>query len=428
MRRTITSAAAALAVLALAAPAATATPPGIDPTTGCVYAGQRVQFRSGYATGPVCYSTPDDSDAVTLAPVDPTRTEADLLEVQLWSPLDPDHYMGRGTMATAGMPQDVPMDPRSEAIAANVGTIADRYLPPQFDGWLRTGLNVGGGYGPGDNIPIYMVDSANPHQDLASFSSTDPRVTNFPGIVRVNSGTVPLPDYAQPSEGGDRALAVFDVSTGIWRSYFGAVRGADGSWTYSAGGYWYGDPTSLTPRENYYLSLVQGSSSVVGFSNELTQIGVEELVAQDIDHMVSVTFPDYGPGISFPAKQSDGRITDIPAPVPGQMFTFPDSFDVDAYADANGIDPYTRAIMHAVKDYGGIVTDRNVWSTAFNVESPLGYPPGSAPHATPEGSTALSRTRINTFPWAETSWVAENLALHADNMSEQTPILPGPGS
>jgi hypothetical protein len=427
MRRAVATAFTALALLLASASVAQATPPGIDRDRGCVYAGQRITFYSGISPFPTCYSTPDDSQRPTLAPIDGSRTPEDLAEVQAWSPLDPDHYVARGTMATAGIPSGAPLDPDSDAIAANVGAIADYYLPSEWDGRLRTGLNVDGGYGPGDNVPIYVVDSANPHQERVTFSSTDPRVTNFPGIVRVNSGTVPLPDYARPSSGGDRALAVFDVSTGIWRSYFGATERADGTWTYAAGGYWYGNVNSLSAGMNYYLALVQGTSSVVGLSNELTQIGVEELVDQDINHMVSVTFPDYRPGASFPAKQSDGRMTSLPAPRAGQIFTFPEDFDVDAYADANRVDPYTRAIMHAVKDYGGIVTDRNVWSTAFNVESPLGYPAGAAPHATPEGSAALRGTRINSFPWQETAWLAPNTALSADNTSEQRPIA-RPGS
>lgn len=428
MRRLIFSIAATCALLLVTVTGAQAVPLGVHPETGCVYAAQRIQFFSGYATGPVCFASPDDSTRPTLAPIDPRRTAADLAEVQAFSLLDPEHYGARGTMATAGIPADVPLDPESDAIAQNVGTIADRYLPDRFKGTLRTGLNVGGGYGPGDNIPIYTVDSANPHQARATFSSTDPRVTNFPGILRVNSGTVPLPDYAQPSEGGDRALAIYDVATGIWRSYFGTAKGEGNTWTYRSGGYWYGDLNSHTAAMNFYLSLVQGSSSVAGFSNELTQIGIQELIDQDINHMVSVTFPDYAPSISFPAKQSDGRITDLPAPQAGQMFTFPADFDVDAYADANGIDPYTRAIMHAVQDYGGIVTDRNVWSTAFNVESPLGYPPGTAPHARPAGTAALNRIRINTFPWQETAWIAEDLALYEENRDEQTPIRPQPGA
>lgn len=432
MRRLVIATATAGVVLApMMGALAADTPSGLDPDRGCVYNGQIISFDGDVAPAPACWRTPDDPSIPVLAEVDPSRTESDLLAVQTWSPLDPDHYVARGTMADRVIPADAPVAPNSDEIAASVGPIVDHYISDQFKGWFRTAYNVDGGFGPGDNIPIYVVDSSNPHQEFATFTSADARVTTNAGVVRVNTGKIPLPGYAKPSSGGDKALAIYDVATGIWRSYFHATEQADGTWAFASGGYWYGDQASLSAGENYSLGLVQGSSSVVGISNELTQIGVEELVRGEIGHMVSVTFPSYSnEGPSFPAKQTDGRLSpeQFPnAPKAGQVFRFPPDFDVDAYADEHNIDASTRAIMNAVKKHGGIIADQNAWITAFNIESPLGYPEGMAPHHTPEGSAALSRLRLNTFPWHETQWMVENYAGVGDNAGQQE-AMPMPGA
>ena len=62
-------------------------------------------------------------------------------------------------------------------------------------------------------------------------------------------------------------------------------------------------------EDNYWLTLKNGTSSVVGLANELTQIGVDELKAGKINHMVSITAADYAAlTSSFPAKGTDGKI------------------------------------------------------------------------------------------------------------------------
>ena len=56
-------------------------------------------------------------------------------------------------------------------------------------------------------------------------------------------------------------------------------------------------------EDNYWLTLKNGTSSVVGLANELTQIGVDELKAGKINHMVSITAADYAALVSsFPRE------------------------------------------------------------------------------------------------------------------------------
>lgn len=420
MNRKILSALALTTIISMGS-ATAATLPGLNTTTGvdtsrnCVHNSFKYQTSTNIAVGPHCFATPDYSTIPRVAAVDKSKTKAQLKAVQSTSPLHPDSYLARGSVATRPI-QSAPRAANSAGIAKFVSNeLPRRYLPEQFKSWLRTGFNAGDGVGAHDNIPIYTVDSSNPYQEFATFNSKDARVVNFPHLVKMNSGKVPLPSWAKTSDGGDKALAIYDVATGIYRSYFHAVKDGNGVWQYSSAGYIYTDPKTRNVGEhNYWLTHVAGGSSVVGMSNELTQIGAEEVKRGKINHMVSVTFPDYANTPSFPAKISDGRLSltaDKNAPRPGQVFTFPKSFDVDAYAKANNVDPTTVAIMKAVKNYGGIIADRNAFVMAFNFENPYGMGKGVNKYKSdPVLANKMSKLAINKFPWGKTEWVVPDYA------------------
>lgn len=78
-----------------------------------------------------------------------------------------------------------PLAANSKQVAAFVdGPLPDLYLNDYWRGRLKTGVSIGGGVASHDNIPIYTVDSSNPYQDFANFTSTDARVTTFHGSPR----------------------------------------------------------------------------------------------------------------------------------------------------------------------------------------------------------------------------------------------------
>ena len=419
------------------------TPIGMDSARGCVYNGFKYEPLSGtsIAGGPHCYTTPDNSTVPKVAPVDDTKTAEDLKKVQMISALNPDTYLAKDTFATREL-GDVASVDNSDRIASFVANdLAPIFLPNRFAPWLRTGSNIGGGVGAHDNIPIYVVDSSNPHQEFQKFNSTDSRVTSFAKLTEMTTGDIPLPSWAKPSDGGDRALAIYDVATGIFRGYFHAVKDANGVYKFSSAGYWYGDAKNgVAGPDNYWLGYIQGTSSVIGISNELTQIGIDEVKAGEINHVVSVTFPNYQSGkISFPAKLSDGSLNpdQYPnAPVAGQMFTFPKDFDIDAYAAENRIDDTTKAIMKAVQKYGGIISDKNHWCMAFNFENPYGMgvradnPNANPWRDDPVAAQKIKAMNINKFPWAKTAWLpqsyAATTAASAVNPKPTAPETPDP--
>ena len=240
--------------------------------------------------------------------------------------------------------------------------------------------------------------------------------------MSITSGQVPLPSWAKPSAGGDHALAIFDRGTGILRGYFGVARLSATKLTYANASYLYTNGSNVT-ADNYWLGYVQGSSSVVGIANELTQIGAEEVTRGEINHMVSATFPSAKAGlISFPAKASDGKLADADAPAEGQVFTFPANLDIDTL----NLSPLSAMIAKAVQTHGGIVSDQNFWTMAFNLESPFGMG-DAAPNPWAAGGAASNalggNLTVNDFPWALTEWLPVGYAGTGGTTPTPTPTV-----
>ena len=230
-----------------------------------------------------------------------------------------------------------------------------------------------------------------------------------------------------------------DAHTGAITATRAAVEKAGGTlnvaveadWTpvvkYSSGGYMVGKPNfGGLGENNYWLSLASGTSSVVGLANENTQIGIDELRGNKINHALSVTFPNYQRGASFPAKMADGNIdaSKYPeAPHAGQRWRLPKDFDTDGYLraiDKTG-DRILRMQIEAAKEYGGIVADRNLATIAFNFESAWSYAPAAR-----EGKNIYTDASVEngwlkemfdkhdgsnaSFPWQAVQWMPVNYA------------------
>ncbi len=200
----------------------------------------------------------------------------------------------------------------------------------------------------------------------------------------------------------------------------------------SSGGYMLAKPNfEGVGEDNYWLTLKNGTSSVVGLANELTQIGVDELKAGKINHMVSITAADYAAmSASFPAKGTDGKIdaSKYPnAPRAGQRGFLPASFDVEEYLANTGHadDQLTRMILTAMKEYGFILTDHNLFTNAFNLEAPSSYAPyarqGKNVYKEDPQLAAMFANFVpsgftgNQFPWQQVQWMPVNYTESAEN-------------
>ena len=200
----------------------------------------------------------------------------------------------------------------------------------------------------------------------------------------------------------------------------------------SSGGYMLAKPNfGGVGEDNYWLTLKNGTSSVVGMANELTQIGVDELKAGKINHMVSITAADYAAlTSSFPAKGTDGKI-DVSkhpnAPRAGQRGFLPANFDVEEHLRNTGHadDQLTRMILTAMKEYGFIIADRNLFTNAFNLEAASSYAPyarqGKNVYKEDPQLAAMFANFVpsgftgNQFPWQQVQWMPVNYTESAEN-------------
>lgn len=200
----------------------------------------------------------------------------------------------------------------------------------------------------------------------------------------------------------------------------------------SSGGYMLAKPNfGGVGEDNYWLTLKNGTSSVVGLANELTQIGVDELKAGKINHMVSITAADYAAmTASFPAKGTDGKIdvSKYPnAPRAGQRGFLPANFDVEEHLANTGHadDQLTRMILTAMKEYGFIIADRNLFTNAFNLEAASSYAPyarqGKNVYKEDPQLAAMFASFVpsgftgNQFPWQQVQWMPVNYTESAEN-------------
>lgn len=516
-----------------------------DGSANCVKNGYGFSDPSGYAPAHSCFHTVPQEGIENLPPalaeVNPSLTEQDLIDVENTSVLSPGSQVGRDTYAYQPLTGNEPISSVSKEMTANFQE--SNYA---ISIW-STGENGGQigdvRYGAHENIPVYTVDSSNPHQNYIWVQATDGRAVNVPGYDKIMAGKIPFPEWALKDRGrsGDKSVAIYDKATGIWRSmfFFGGI-GEDGKfvnttenpdtplkhtedglpiYTYSSGGYILGEPNFQGLGDRNYWATLQGStSSVAGMANELTQIGVDEIRAGEINHAISMTAADYHEHPpSFPAKQSDGRInmvvsegskaldgseyskrfrvskfssgkidaglndkyrssvqflanrgfieldknfgivssqvsvdtdaqafatqhgipvnhirtvqqylaegdmlyvTDAPLPYTpktGQRFTIPADVDVEALADKHGLSEFDRMRLRAIQKYGGILTDRNAFIHAFNLEAAASY----APYARygknvykedPEIVEKLKGSNSHAFPWQAVVWIDEDFS------------------
>ena len=204
----------------------------------------------------------------------------------------------------------------------------------------------------------------------------------------------------------------------------------------SSGGYMLAKPNfGGVGEDNYWLTLKNGTSSVVGLANELTQIGVDELKAGKINHMVSITAADYAALVSsFPAKGTDGKIdaSKYPnAPRAGQRGFLPASFDVEEHLANTGHadDQLTRMILTAMKEYGFILTDHNLFTNAFNLEAASSYAPyarqGKNVYKEDPQLAAMFASFVPSgftgtqFPWHQVQWMPVNYTESAENTARR---------
>lgn len=313
----------------------------------------------------------------------------------LWSP----NYVAKGTIFTRSV-ANMPLAPNSAALAQYMWTSSP---DTSAGGWGdRTSLNTWA-----YNIPTYVVDSSKPGCEYMTIVGS----AALPGGTAIQQqayldGEVPMPSWVEIPGGGDKAIAVYDLHTGIMREYFGCTNNGNGTLTVGSGGFYHAKRgLADLATTNYAMQLSVGLSSVVGMLNPLSQIGIAEAREGYIRHAVSFTIANSKRGVtSWPARLNDGEEDLEDAVAEGQWFRIPPSVNIDA----GPWKPFTKLIMKACQEFGGYAADKNLWCHAFNTEHGAvekhwrGIDPWSAQGGIPAlygGSLSVS-----DFPWDITEW------------------------
>lgn len=354
------------------------------------------------------------------------------------SALTPGHYLGQGTVWTRSV-ASMPLASDSAVLANWMWTQS----PTRFNS--VTG-NPSGAFGAKTSLntsnfgthPIVMavVDST---EQGCRFQYMD--TVSGPGMTTAEQdtmikGAIPWPSGLLPPTSGDKAIAIYDLGTGITREYFAAVPVANkpGHWTATVGGYSVAPPHFPSGPGFNYATQYRGSNAVVRMHNTLGQIGIDEVRSGSINHALGFTMANAVGGVpaSWPALASDGKFPPASwsgwqengggngpypgaSPRHGQWGRLPSTVDPE-YNPSTG-QPYhalTKLIIRAAKTYGLVGTDTNAWCHSFNGESGnrekvlTGVDPWASElsahlgYNTPDGgATALD---VNDFPWNLTQW------------------------
>lgn len=302
----------------------------------------------------------------------------------LWTP-----YVASGSVFTRSV-TSMPLAKNSAALAGRMPT-----MPTNRFG-VVTSLNT-----TSYNIPVYVMDSTVRGCPTAFMTVTRAPVGSELA-TRLN-GRIPLPAWAEPAGGGDRAMAVYDRGTGMMREYFYCVKGPGGRWTASYGGYFQATRSFANLRSaNYAMQLTRGSSAVVSMLNPLLQVGISEARRGRIDHALDFTISNALRGrSSWPAKQGDGTDPNPNTPAQGQWFRLPPKLNLKTLR----LRPFTLLLAQAAQRYGGMAGDKNLFCHAFNVEHPAReiHQTGRNPWDT-DIRSKYGSLDVNDFPWARTEW------------------------
>ena len=201
-----------------------------------------------------------------------------------------------------------------------------------------------------DGMPVYPVSKLSNVQvtDCQNKGSVDQ------GLVSQFQG-VPIPDVAQPADGTDSEMSVYDFSTHtLWD--FWVMKQNNGQWQACWGG-----RMQNTGEQEGIFSYSYGATAT-GLPYIGGEITAQELRNGAINHVMGIAIPSPAKwyDLSWPANRSDGYNLD------NQTNAIPEGtrmrLDPSVNVDALPLTPVGKIIAKAAQKYGFVV-----WDTAGSV-------------------------------------------------------------
>jgi hypothetical protein len=197
--------------------------------------------------------------------------------------------------------------------------------------------------------PVYVADETTPRVvvrplDCQNRGSIDRSLAE-------QWKSVPIPAYAQPADGTDSEMTVYNPATDtIWE--FWIARKNNGAWEACWGGMM--DKASRNPG---IWPLPYGTTAT-GLPFLGGQLSIDELMNRKIDHVIGIALVDTEKAsvFSWPANRSDGFNPQ------NEKDRIPEGirFRLDPTVDVNGLKmhPVGKAIARAAQTYGFVVWDK----------------------------------------------------------------------
>lgn len=238
--------------------------------------------------------------------------------------------------------------------------------------------------------PVYIAEADAPTVQVTMWNCQHKSFSDE-GLSRAWAA-VPIPAYAQPADGNDAEMTIYQPSTDtIWE--FWVTRKVNGQWQACWGG-------RLQPagRSDGTWPLPYGTTAT-GLPFFGGQITAEELQRGEIKHAIgfSLVEVDAWNVLSWPAKRGDGyNPTNAPNRIPeGLRFRLDPSINVDAL----NMHPIGKIIAKAAQKYGFVVWDK-AGALTLRAQNPKSYTALGQPnpYLALFGVTPVYAI-LNGFPW-----------------------------
>jgi hypothetical protein len=198
-------------------------------------------------------------------------------------------------------------------------------------------------------VPIYTVAGNQPNVNVHLTSSSP-----APNLQAAFSA-VPLPPDAEPTEGTDGTLVVWQPSSDRLWEFWRLRKGSEG-WEAS----WGGAMEHVSSNSGAYgpgvwsNSKTWWGSSASSLSIAGGLITLEDLERGEIDHALAMAIPNVrAREFSLPAQRTDGKSTSPTALPEGAHLRIDPSLNLDSLA----MPPLTRMIARAAQRYGIVIRD-----------------------------------------------------------------------
>jgi hypothetical protein len=307
------------------------------------------------------------------------RAPAAALPAPVQAPAAEPRLFAPDSVWNAPLPANAPLDPANATLVNTFRATVAQNMAAAWGPWISTGQTTS----------LYTVPSNQPTV----------RVALDPGSWKVGMQqtfqAVPIPANAEPADGPDAHMTIWQPSTDRLWEMWKARKSADG-WHASFGG----AMTNVSTSPGYFdtnswpgLSQPWWGATATSLPAIAGTMMISELKSGVIPHALAINIPTArAKTYSLPAQRTDGTSTD-PRSIPeGARFRLDPKLDLSKL----NLPPVTRAMAVAAQSYGMIVRDVTNHAISFFAENP--DPSGTNPYPVLYGSQYPTAV-MKAFPW-----------------------------